>query len=414
MSTELLRRSAFTLVALLIYWLGLHIPLPGIDAAAWTAIFNMQSGGMLGQANALSGGALRTLSILSLSITPYVSAAIILQVLAMVSRRLRALAGDERGRIIIERSTLGITVLLALFQAYFVATALERVAPVVAEPGPLFRLTTVLTLTAGTLFLAWLAGQITARGLGNGVALIIAAGIVNALPREFAGLIELARQGAIAPTAVPVVGLITAALVALVVVAERSRRRLPVEFAERKVGAQTLPRQAVDITLKLNPAGLMPSYLASLLLTVVLIATMFVALRLEGSQWPDQLRNALASGTLLHLLVTAALIAFFTLLYTAFVCDPEQMAARLAALGGVLPGIAPGEATAAHLDSVISRTAAFGAAYLVVVMLVPDFLGSFFGLPLVLGGTSILVLVCVFLDLVAEIRTFLGPTAVSA
>jgi preprotein translocase subunit SecY len=407
MSVELVKRSALTIVALLIYWIGLRIPLPGVDASAWMAIFNAQSGGVLGQANALSGGALRTLSILSLSITPYVTAALLLQVVAMVSRRLRALADDERGRITLERSTLGVTVLLALFQSYGVASALEEVATVVPEPGLLFRLTTMLTLTAGTLFLAWLAGQITARGLGNGIALLIAAGIVNTLPGGIAGLLELARQGAIAPIAVPVIGLVAAVLVALVVVAERSRRRLPVEFAERQVGTQTLPRQTADIALKLNPAGLMPSYLAALLLTVVLVATMFVALRFEGSEWPDRLRVALASGTLLHLLVTAALIAFFTLLYTAFVCDPEQMAARLQALGGALPGIAPGEATAAHLDGVISRTAAFGAAYLVVVMLVPEFLTGFFGLPIAFGGTSILVLVCVVLDLTAEIRAYL-------
>jgi preprotein translocase subunit SecY len=408
MSIELIKRCAFTIVALLIYWVGLHIPLPGIDAAAWMQIFDAKSGGMIGQANALSGGALRRLGILSLSITPYVTAAVILQVLAMVSRRLRALADDERGRARLELLTLAITALLAALQSYGIAIGLEGVAVVVSEPGFLFRLTTVLTLTAGTLVLAWLAGQITARGLGNGVALIIAAGIVNALPREIAGLLELSRQGAIAPIAVPVVGLVTAALVALVVVAERSRRRLTVEFAQRQIGTQTLPRQTVELALKLNPAGLVPSYLASLLLTIVLIAAMFAGLYFEGSEWSDRLRAALFSGTLLHLVVTAALIAFFTLLYTSFVCDPEQMAARLAALGGTLPGIPPGEPTAAHLDRVISRTAGFGAAYLVVVMLLPDFLTSFFGLPIALGGTSILVLVCVVLDLTAEIRAYLA------
>jgi preprotein translocase subunit SecY len=409
MSTQLIKRAALTIGALLVYWLGLRIPLPGIDATAWMAIFDVQSGGMLGQANALSGGGLRTLSILSLSITPYVTAALILQLLAMVSRRLRAFSDDERGRIVLERCTLGFTVFLTVMQAYGIAVALEGVGPVVAEPGLLFRLTTVLTLTAGTLFLVWLAGQVTARGLGNGIALMIAAGIVNTLPRGIAGLLELSRQGAIAPVALPVTALVAAALIALVVVAERSRRRLPVEFAARQVGTQALPRQTADIALKLNPAGLMPSYLASLVLSVVLVAAMFAALHLGGSEWPERLRVALASGTLLHLLVTAALIAFFTLVYTAFVCDPERMAARLTAYGGTLPGIAPGEATAAHLDRVISRTAVSGAAYLVVVMLVPAFLASFFGLPIAPGGTSILVLVCVFLDLAAEVRAYLAP-----
>ena len=406
MSTQLIRRSAFTIVALLIYLLGLHIPLPGVDVAAWTQVFDVQSAGVLGQANALSGGALRRLSILSLSITPYVTVALILQVLAMVSRRLRALADDERGRVILERTTLGITVPLTLFQAYGVAGGLEGVGMIVSEPGPLFRLTTMLTLTAGTLFLVWLAGQITARGIGNGIALIIAAGVVNTLPGGIAGLIELSRQGAIAPSALPVVALITVALIVLVVVAERSRRRLPVEFAARQVGMQ---HPTADISLKLNPAGLMPGYLASLLITLVLFATMFAALYLDSGEWADRVRVALAPGTLLHLLVNAALIAFFTLLYTAFVCDPTAMAARLATLGGALPGIAPGEATAAHLDSVISRSAGLGAAYLVVVLLLPDFLTSFFGLPIALGGTSILVLVCVVLDLAAEVRAYLAP-----
>ncbi len=406
MSTELIKRGAFTLGALLIYWIGVHIPLPGIDVAAWTAVFDMQSGGMLGQANALSGGALRRLGILSLSITPYVTSAVILQVLSMVSRRLRALADDETGRRKLELATIAGTVVLAALQAYGIAVGLEGVGSVVPEPGLLFRLTTVLTLTAGTLFLVWLAGRITARGLGNGVALIIAAGIVNSLPRDVAVLLEGSRQGIIAPAALPAVALVIAALIVLVVVAERARRRLTVEFAGRQVGT---PPQTAELALKLNPAGVVPSYLASVLLTVVAIAVMFVALHVEGSGWPDRMRVALAPGTLLRLVVLAALIAFFTFVYTAFVCDPADMAERLAARGGVLPGIAPGEPTAAHLDSVISRTAAFGAGYLVVVMLLPDFVTSYFGLPIALGGTSILVLVCVLLDLAAEIHAYLGP-----
>jgi preprotein translocase subunit SecY len=406
MSTELIKRGAITLVALLVYLVGTYIPLPGVDATAWAMLFDAQSGGMLGQANALSGGALRRLGILSLSITPYVTSAVILQVLSMVSRRLRALADDEAGRRKLELATIAGTVVLAALQSYGIAVGLEGVGPVAPEPGLLFRLTTVLTLTAGTLFLVWLAGQITARGLGNGVALIIAAGIVNMLPRDIAVLLEGSRQGIIAPVAVPVVALVSAALTVLVVVAERARRRLTVEFAGRQVGA---PPQTADLALKLNPAGLMPSYLASVLLTVVAITAMFVALHVDGSEWPDRMRVALASGTLLHLVVLAALIAFFTFVYTAFVCDPTDMAERLAARGGALPGIAPGEPTAAHLDSVISRTAAFGAGYLVVVMLLPDFLTSYFGLPIALGGTSILVLVCVLLDLAAEIRAYLAP-----
>jgi preprotein translocase subunit SecY len=409
MFPELMKRGAFTLFALLVYWLGLQIPLPGTDVAAWTDVFDMQAGGMLGQANALSGGAMRTLGILSLSITPYVTGAIILQLLSMVSRRLRALADDERGRSILEGSTIVITVLLAALQGYGIAVGLEGIGPVVPEPGLLFRVTTVLTLTAGTLFLVWLAGQMTARGIGNGVALIIAAGIVNVLPREVSALIEGSRQGTMAPGTATAVAAFTAIVTAIVVVAEHSRRRLPVEFAERQVGKHALPRRSAMLALKLNPAGVVPSYMASLVLSVVLVAATFAALHFEGSDWPERLRVALGSGTLLHLVVSAALIAFFTFVYTAFVCDPEQMAADLAAHGGALPGIAPGEATAAHLDGVISRTAAFGAVYLVFVMLLPEFLTRFLELPIILRGTSILVLVCVFLDLAAEIRSYLAP-----
>ena len=405
MSAELIKRIAVTLGALLVYWLGLHIPLPGVDTAAWTMIFDAQAGGMIGQANALSGGALRILSILSLAITPYVTAAIILQVLSMVSRRLRALMDSERGRSSLERYTIYATALLAAFQAYGIAIGLEGIGPVVSEPGLVFRLTTVLTLTAGTLFLVWLAGQITARGIGNGVALILAAGIVNTLPGEVAALLEGDRQGIFAPGAVLVVAVIVAMVTALVVIVERSRRRLPVEFAERRVGMQ---RQTADIALKLNPAGIIPAYLAGLILTVVVVGATFAALRIEGGGWPNRLWAALAYGTWLHLLVTAALIVLFTLVYTAFVCDPERMAARLAACGGALPGIAPGEATAAYLDRAISRTAAFGAAYLTLVMLLPEILTTHFELPFRLGGVSILVVVCVVLDLASEIQAYLA------
>jgi preprotein translocase subunit SecY len=409
MFPELMKRAAFTLGALLVYWLGLRIPLPGVDAAAWTALFDAQSSGVLGQANTLAGGALRTLGILSLSVTPYVTAAILLQLLSMVSRRLRALADDERGRAVLERFTIAITVLLAAFQSYGIAIGLEGITQVVPEPGFLFRLVTVLTLTAGTLFLVWLTGQITARGIGNGVALIIAAGIVNALPREISALLEGDRQGIVPHGTLTAVAALTAVVTVIVVIVERSRRRLPVEFAERQVGTQTLPRRSAVLALKLNPAGLLPSYMASLVLSVILVAATFAALRLEAGDWPDRLRAALGSGTLLHLVVSAALIAFFTFVYTAFVCDPEQMAARLAATGGALPDIAPGEATAAHLDRAISRTAAFGAVYLVFVMLLPEFLTTFLDLPVILGGTAVLVLVCVFLDLAAEIRGYLMP-----
>jgi preprotein translocase subunit SecY len=400
MSTELIKRGAFTLGALVVCQIGTYIPLPGVDVAAWGSLFNAQSHGLLGQANALSGGAVSRLGIFSLSITPYVSAAIIVQLLAMVSPAIGRRRNDgERGRATIELYTRCGTVLLAALQGYGIATGLESAGTVVPEPGLLFRLTTVLTLLAGTLVLVWLAGRITERGLGNGIGLILAVGIVTMLPSGIARLLEAGRLGIVAPGTLLKVLLVVAAVTVLVVVVERARRRLPVEFAERRVGMQ---RQTADIALKLNPAGLMPAFMVGILFEIFLIVLSVVALLTDISGWVGTLNITLYAPV--RLVGTAVLIVLLTFVYTAFVCDPEQMAARLAACGGALPGIAPGEATAAYLDRAISRSAAIGAAYLVVVMVVPELVSSYLALPLMLDGTRILVVVCVVLDLMAEIR----------
>jgi preprotein translocase subunit SecY len=399
MSTELIKRGAITLGALLVWRLGTYIPLPGVDLTAWAMLYQAQSGGVLGQANALSGGALHRLGILSLSLTPYLTSAVILQLLSMVSRALRRLADDEPGRRKLELATVAGTVLLAVLQSYGIALGLEAAGTVVPEPGLLFRLTTVVTLTAGTLVLVWLAGQITARGLGNGIALILATGIVTMLPSQFAGLLELNRQGVIAPRALAVIALVIAGSIALVVAVERARRRLPVEFAERRIGMQ---RQTADIALKLNPAGLMPVFMVAITFTIVLLALSFASLIATRFGWFGPVHVSI--GEPVRLVATAVLMVLFTFLYTAFVCGPDQMAARLAACGGALPGIAPGEPTAAYLDRAISRSAAIGAIYLVVVMLVPELVALYFALPGVPGGMPILVLVCAALDLTAEIK----------
>jgi preprotein translocase subunit SecY len=404
MPTELIKRGAFTLGALLVCLLGIYIPLPGVDAAAWKILFDAQRG-MLGQANALSGGAVSRLGIFSLSIMPYVSAAIVVQLLAMVSPALARRRDDgERGRATIELYTRCGTVLLAALQGYGVATGLESAAAVVPEPGLLFRLTTMLTLTAGTLFLVWLAGQITARGLGNGVALILTAGIVNVAPREIATLLEGSRLGIVAPRTLLWLALGAAAFTALVVMVERARRRLPVEFAERRIGTQTTPRRTADIALKLNPAGLMPAFIVGVTFSIVSVVLSLAALLTDISGWRDPL-NVMFSAPV-RLPGTAILMVLFTLVYTAFVCDPDQMAARLAACGGTLPGIAPGEATAAYLDRALSRAAAIGATYLVAVTALPELVTLYLGLPVMLSGTSLLVLVCVALDLISEVEAY--------
>jgi preprotein translocase subunit SecY len=270
---------------------------------------------------------------------------------------------------------------------------------VVIEPGPLFRLMTVVTLTAGTLVLVWLSGQITARGIGNGIALILAAGIVTMLPSQLAGLLEMMRQGMFASRTLLVIALVIAGSTALVVVVERARRRLPVEFAERRIGMQ---RQTADIALKLNPAGLMPIIMVAMTFTIVLLALSFASLLATRFGWFGPMDLELDAPV--RMIVTAALIAFFTFLYTAFVCEPDQMAARLAACGGALPGVPPGEATAAYLDHAISRSAAIGAAYLVVVIMLPELVALYLALPVVPGGMPLLIVICAVLDLVAEIK----------
>jgi len=403
MPTELVKRCALTLGALLVWRLGTYIPLPGVDLMAWEMLFHAQSGGSLAQANALSGDAVRRLSILSLSLTPYVTSAILLQLLSIVSRRLRRLADDESGRRTLERVTVAGTVLLAALQSYGIAIGLEGSGTVVPEPGLLFRLMTVLTLTAGALVLAWLAGQITARGVGNGIALILAAGIVSTLPSGIARLLEFSRQGMLLPGALPVIALSIVVSTALVAVAERARWRLPVEFAECRIGMQ---RQTADIVLKVNPAGLMPVVMAGLVFSIVLIALSIASLLASRFGWLGPLDPTV--GEPVRLVGSAVLIVLFTFVYTAFVCDPEQMAARLAACGGALPGIASGEATAAYLDRAISRNAAIGAVYLLAVMVVPELVMLYFALPVVPGGMPILVLVCVLLDLMAEIKARLA------
>jgi preprotein translocase subunit SecY len=399
MSTELIKRGAITLGALLVWRLGTYIPLPGVDLTAWEMLFRAQSGGMLGQANTLSGGALHRLGILSLSLTPYVTSAVVLQLLSMVSRALRRLADDEPGRRKLELATVAGTALLAALQSYGIALGLEGAGTVVPEPGALFRLMTVVTLTAGTLVLVWLAGQITARGLGNGIALILAAGIVTMLPSQLAGLLEMNRQGMVAPRALLVIALVIAVSTALVVLVERARRRLPVEFAERRIGTH---RQTADIAFKLNPAGLMPVFMVMMVFTIGLIALTIASLLATRFGWFGPMNLELDAPV--RLLVTASLIAFFTFLYTAFVCDPEQMAARLAACGGTLPGVPPGEATAAYLDHAIARSTAIGAVYLVVMMMLPELVASYLALPVVPGGMPLLIVVCAVLDLRAEIQ----------
>jgi len=409
MNSELARRIAFTLGALLIYRLGIHIPVPGIDLTAWMRIFDSQAGGLLGQLNVLSGGAVRSLGVFTMSITPYITAATFLQLISLVSRRLAALwkEGEAGPRRFDQCARYGAALLTAM-QAYGIAIGLEGTGGVVSEPGALFRLTTVVTLTGGTLSLIWLSGQITDRGIGNGIALILFAGVTTTLPGAVAGTLELNRQGVISSGVIAISELLTFAVVALIVAVERARRRLPVRFAERQTSAGTLPSQTTDLVLKLNPAGVMPVVMASWVLSIVFAPLMLAALY-QGRRLPAGMIDVL--GMPLHQLVYAALIALFVFVYTAFVSDPEQMAHRLTTHGGVIPNIAPGDATAEHLDGLLTRVAAIGAVYLAFLMLLPELLITFLQVPFYLGGIPVLTLVCTTLDIEAQVRGLLETPA---
>jgi preprotein translocase subunit SecY len=392
-------RIWFTLGALVIYRLGVYIPLPGIDPAVWAQIFRSPA-----------GGAVRGLGIFSLGIMPYVTAAIILQLMTFFCPALKRRRQEgERGRQIIDRYTLYVTLGLTATQAYGVAVGLEGIRLLVSDPGLLFRVSAMLTLTAGTMLLVWLSKQITARGIGNGIALIILSGILSSIAPELPGLIagmrELWRSGWLSPGILLAFLLVTVGVAVLVVAVERARRCLPVRFAERQAGTRMIPSRSADLVLKLNPAGIMPAILASWLASIVAVtlslATLFTG---QAHDAAKGLTFGLGYGTPLHLLVSAAIILFFAFVYTAFVCDPEDMAEKLEKNGGTLPEIASGEATAAHLDLVVSRTAAIGATYLSLLILLPEILIRYWALPLSFPSTLLLVLVCAILDIEAQVR----------
>jgi preprotein translocase subunit SecY len=400
MTQDLAQRVAFTIGALLIYRLGQYVPLPGIDPEAWAVISRSQGSGVIGAISTLSGT--RRMAILALGILPYISAAVLVQLATIVSRRVRALSREgERGRRVMVSSARYLTLLLTVIQAWGIAGALAQVGSVVARPGPLFVLSTVVTLSGGTMFLVWLAEQITARGIGNGIAVILLAGIVTQVPEAIAYTLELGRQGVLSTQQIGVLLLVVLAVTALVVAMELARRQLPIRYPERQVGSRKLDERVSDLSLKLNPAGIVPLLLASLVLT------MLVSLGSLIAGYDSGLVGWLRPGGLSYLIVYAALTVFCTFFYTAFVLDPEAAAEGLAGLGGTVPGIEPGEATAAYLDHIVSRTTVVGAAYLALICLLPEILVRLLPVPFYFGGVALLVAVCTIIDLAAQVRA--GP-----
>ncbi|MFL5005424.1 MAG: preprotein translocase subunit SecY [Microvirga sp.] len=400
---ELKKRIWFTLAALLVYRFGTYIPLPGIDPAAWEQIFKSQAGGILGMFNMFSGGGIHRMAIFALNIMPYISASIIIQLMTTVSPTLEQLKKEgEQGRKVMNQYTRYLTVVLSLFQSYGIAIGLEGAANAVSDPGWFFRISTVITLTGGTMFLMWLGEQITARGIGNGISLIIMSGIVAELPAALAQAFELGRQGAVSTGLLLAVMVMAAVVIAFIVFMERAQRRLLIQYPKRQVGNRMFEGQSSHLPLKLNTSGVIPPIFASSLLLLPATASSFATN--QGTGILSTLTTYLGHGRPLYMLAYAGLIIFFAFFYTAIVFNPQETADNLKKHGGFIPGIRPGERTADFIDYVLTRITVIGAAYLTVICLIPEILVSYAALPFYFGGTSLLIVVSVTMDTVAQIH----------
>jgi len=401
---ELKKRIWFTLGALIVYRLGTYIPLPGINIEALADIFKQQQGGVLGLFNMFSGGAVGRLAIFALNIMPYISASIIIQLLTSVVPSLEALKKEgESGRKVINQYTRYLTVVLATFQAYGISVGLEGSGNVVTDPGMFFRISTTITLVGGTLFLMWLGEQITARGIGNGSSLIIFAGIVAELPSAIAGTLELGRQGAVSTILILGVILMAVVVIAFIVFMERAQRRLLINYPKRQVGNRVYEGQTSFLPLKLNTSGVIPPIFASSLLLLPATIAGFSA-QGGGTGWLATISTYLSHGRPLFMITYAALIIFFAFFYTAIVFNPQETADNLKKQGGFIPGIRPGERTAEFIDKVLTRITVLGAGYLVLICLLPELLISQAALPFYFGGTSLLIVVSVTMDTVAQVH----------
>ncbi len=402
-SEELKKRIWFTLGALIVYRLGTYIPIPGIDSVALESFATQNSSGILGWVNGLAGGALGRMAIFALNIMPYISASIIMQLMTTVSPTLEALKKEgESGRKKINQYTRYGTVILAAVQAYGIAIGLQGQGGIVTNPGPFFLASTVITLTGGTLFLMWLGEQITSRGIGNGISLIIFAGIVAGLPSGVAALLELGRTGQMSIFVILGILVMALAVIAFIVFFERAQRRLLIQYPKRQVGMRMSQAESSHMPLKLNTAGVIPPIFASSLLLLPITVANFSAG--QGPDWLNQLTALLGHGQPLFLALYAALIVFFCFFYTSIQFNPKETADNLKKSGGFILGIRPGEKTAEYIDWILTRITVLGAAYLVVICLLPELLVGYSGIPFYFGGTSMLIVVSVTLDTVAQLQ----------
>jgi len=409
-ATELKKRIWFTLGALIIYRLGTYIPAPGIDPFVLEQIFAQHQGGVLGIFDMFAGGALGRMTIFALNIMPYISAAIIMQLLTAVSPHLEQLKKEgESGRKKINQYTRYGTVFLAAFQSYGIAVGLESTTgpagSAVIDPGLFFRFTMVVTLTGGTIFLMWLGEQITQRGVGNGISLIIFSGIVANLPLAIASTLELGRTGALSAIFIIFLILMSVATIAFIVFMERAQRRLVVQYPKRQVGNKMFGGEATHLPLKLNSSGVIPPIFASSLLLMPLTVAGFSAS--GGPEWLTWVSTMLGRGQPLYLAIYISLIVFFTFFYTSVVFNPVDTADNLKKHGGFIPGIRPGKNTAEYINHVLTRLTVVGAAYLSLVCLLPEILISRYAVPFYFGGTSLLIVVSVTMDTVGQIHSHL-------
>jgi preprotein translocase subunit SecY len=402
------QRIWFTLGALLVYRLGTFIPVPGIDPDAFRATFEQSQQGIIGMFNMFSGGAVERMAIFALNLIPYITASIVVQVVSTASPRLEALRkeGGEAGRRKINQYTRYLAVVFCVIQAYGIAVGLEGSQGVVLNPGWFFRISTVITLVGGTMFLMWLGEQITARGVGNGISLIIFAGIVANLPATVAQTLELARTGAIPAFAGLGMLLLALVVIAVIVFFERAQRRLLIQYPKRQVGNKMFQGDTSHLPLKLNTAGVIPVIFGSSLLLLPATIASFAA-QGNAPSWLTTVTALLGRGQPLYLALFAFFIIFFAFFYTAIVFNPTETADNLKRSGGFIPGIRPGERTAQHIDYVLTRITVVGAIYLTVVALIPEVLFSQLAVSQFIGGTSLLIMVTVTLDTITQIQSHL-------
>jgi len=404
---DLWRRLWFLLGALFVYRIGAHIPVPGIDPAELAKLFEGQQGGILGIFNLFSGGALSRFTIFALGIMPYISSSIIMQLMTIAVPSLEQLKKEgEAGRRKITQYTRYGTVGLALFQAFGIAIALESQAGLVLEPGVMFRVTTVMTLVTGTMFLMWLGEQITERGLGNGISIIIFAGIAAGLPSALAGLFELVRTGAMHPVTALVICMLVVIVTGFVVFVERGHRKILVNYAKRQVGNKIYGGQSSHLPLKLNMSGVIPPIFASSIILFPATAAGWFGAS-EGMTWLKDIAATLSPGQPIYVILYAAAIVFFCFFYTALVFNSKETADNLKKSGAFVPGIRPGEQTSRYIDKILMRLTLVGAVYVTLVCLLPEFLILKWNVPFYFGGTSLLIIVVVTMDFMSQVQAYI-------